>query len=208
MMPTLKLWRRWRCRSLSQRGAVAIEFALVLPAVLLIVWAFWQMSEAYRLQWDLNRQTAAIADMLVNQPEEFATQGTGESYTVSLDHQLPTLTTTANNLLKEALGKDNPDIHTGITVEYAPGTSTADGEVLSYNFSAGRRCPTITGTVPLLSLTGDAGGQLTPPATSTQSGIRLLRVQSCVMHKDRPSFLNLLAPKDYASKALAVRKES
>ena len=39
----------------SGRGAVAVEFAFVLPIILLIIWAFWQMSESYRLQWTLNR---------------------------------------------------------------------------------------------------------------------------------------------------------
>ena len=53
----------------SGRGAVAVEFAFVLPIILLIIWAFWQMSESYRLQWTLNRQTASLADMLINQPE-------------------------------------------------------------------------------------------------------------------------------------------
>ena len=43
---------------ISGRGAVAVEFAIVLPIILLIIWAFWQMSESYRLQWTLNRQTA------------------------------------------------------------------------------------------------------------------------------------------------------
>ena len=52
----------------SGRGAVAVEFAFVLPIILLIIWAFWQMSESYRLQWTLNRQTASLADMLINQP--------------------------------------------------------------------------------------------------------------------------------------------
>ena len=54
----------------SGRGAVAVEFAFVLPIILLIIWAFWQMSEPYRLQWTLNRQTASLADMLINQPEQ------------------------------------------------------------------------------------------------------------------------------------------
>ena len=54
----------------SGRGAVAVEFAFVLPIILLIIWAFWQMSESYRLQWTLNRQTASLADMLINQPEQ------------------------------------------------------------------------------------------------------------------------------------------
>ena len=35
----------------SGRGAVAVEFAFVLPIILMIIWAFWQMSESYRLQW-------------------------------------------------------------------------------------------------------------------------------------------------------------
>lgn len=204
----MKPMSKWLWRALATKGAVSLEFALVLPAVLLIVWTFWQMSEAYRMQWDLNRQSAALADMMINQPEDFDTPGTRERYHLQLELQLTTLTIVANNVLKEALGKDNPDLHTGIAVEYVPGTTAPDGEVLSYRFSAGRRCPTMAAASSLLSLTGDAGGPLTPPSTAANSGMRLLRVQACVQHQNRPAYMELFGPKEYVSQATAVRKES
>lgn len=195
-------------RIASTRGSVSIEFALVLPVILLIVWAFWQVSEAYRLQWDLNRQSAALADMMANQTEEFTQPGTGEAYTVALETQLPALVITANQILKDALGKDNPDISTGLTVEYVPGTKNEDGEANSFSFSAGKRCQMPSDTQPLLSLIGDMGGALTPPSASSTSAMRLLRVQSCVEHKAKPVFMELTAPKGYVSKFTAIRKVS
>ena len=68
---------------------MAVEFAFVLPIILLIIWAFWQMSESYRLQWTLNRQTASLADMLINQPEQLNFGGGTESVTLPLEQQFP-----------------------------------------------------------------------------------------------------------------------
>lgn len=206
--PNSVLWRYICSRIASRRGAISIEFALVLPLILLIVWAFWQVSEAYRLQWDLNRQSAALADMMANQTEEFTQPGTGEVFTVSLEMQLPALVITANQILKDALGKDNPDISTGLTVEYVPGTKNENGEANSFSFSAGKRCQMPPDTQPLLSLVGDMGGALTPPSDSSTSAMRLLRVQSCVEHKKKPVFMELIAPKGYVGKFTAIRKVS
>ena len=85
----------------SGRGAVAVEFAFVLPIILLIIWAFWQMSESYRLQWTLNRQTASLADMLINQPEQLNFGGGTESVTLPLEQQFPVLIASANEMLKK-----------------------------------------------------------------------------------------------------------
>ena len=85
----------------SGRGAVAVEFAFVLPIILLIIWAFWQMSESYRLQWTLNRQTASLADMLINQPEQLNFGGGSESVTLPLEQQFPVLIASANEMLKK-----------------------------------------------------------------------------------------------------------
>lgn len=74
---------------ISGRGAVAVEFAFVLPIILLIIWAFWQMSESYRLQWTLNRQTASLADMLINQPEQLNFGGGTESVTLPAGAAVP-----------------------------------------------------------------------------------------------------------------------
>ena len=86
---------------ISGRGAVAVEFAFVLPIILLIIWAFWQMSESYRLQWTLNRQTASLADMLINQPEQLNFGGGTESVTLPLEQQFPVLIASANEMLKK-----------------------------------------------------------------------------------------------------------
>lgn len=192
----------------SKKGAVAVEFALILPIILLIVWTFWQMSESYRLQWALNRQTADLADMLANQPEDIVFAGETESVTIPLEQQLPTLVTSANDLLKAALAKDVTGVRTGLVVEYAPGSLSEEGLPVTYTFSGGARCGGINGTMPLTTLLGDGGGQLTPPSTSSSSGIRVLRVQSCFLRKDPPAFLKLIAPKEIQSRYTAIRKEN
>lgn len=116
----------------SGRGAVAVEFAFVLPIILLIIWAFWQMSESYRLQWTLNRQTASLADMLINQPEQLNFGGGSESVTLPLEQQFPVLIASANEMLKNAISKDAAGIRTGLTVEYATGKITNDGVPVIY----------------------------------------------------------------------------
>lgn len=116
----------------SGRGAVAVEFAFVLPIILLIIWAFWQMSESYRLQWTLNRQTASLADMLINQPEQLNFGGGTESVTLPLEQQFPVLIASANEMLKNAISKDAAGIRTGLTVEYATGKITNDGVPVIY----------------------------------------------------------------------------
>lgn len=117
---------------ISGRGAVAVEFAFVLPIILLIIWAFWQMSESYRLQWTLNRQTASLADMLINQPEQLNFGGGTESVTLPLEQQFPVLIASANEMLKNAISKDAAGIRTGLTVEYATGKITNDGVPVIY----------------------------------------------------------------------------
>ena len=174
----------------SGRGAVAVEFAFVLPIILLIIWAFWQMSESYRLQWTLNRQTASLADMLINQPEQLNFGGGSESVT-----------------LKNAISKDAAGIRTGLTVEYATGKITNDGVPVIYTFANGARCGGIPGTLPLVSLLGDGGGALTPPSSSSNAGIRVLRVQSCMQRKEAPAYLTLVAPKEFQSRYTTLRKE-
>lgn len=171
----------------SGRGAVAVEFAFVLPIILLIIWAFWQMSESYRLQWTLNRQTASLADMLINQPEQLNFGGGSESVTLPLEQQFPVLIASANEMLKNAISKDAAGIRTGLTVEYATGKMTDDGVPVIYTFANGARCGGIPGTLPLVSLIGDGGGALTPPSTSSNAGIRVLRVQSCMQRKEAPA---------------------
>ena len=175
----------------SGRGAVAVEFAFVLPIILLIIWAFWQMSESYRLQWTLNRQTASLADMLINQPEQLNFGGGSESVTLPLEQQFPVL-----------IG-----IRTGLTVEYATGKITNDGVPVIYTFANGARCGGIPGTLPLVSLLGDGGGALTPPSSSSNAGIRVLRVQSCMQRKEAPAYLTLVAPKEFQSRYTTLRKE-
>ena len=132
----------------SGRGAVAVEFAFVLPIILLIIWAFWQMSESYRLQWTLNRQTASLAAMLINQPEQLNFGGGSESVTLPLEQQFPVLIASANEMLKNAISKDAAGIRTGLTVEYATGKMTDDGVPVIYTFANGARCGGIPGTLP------------------------------------------------------------
>ena len=139
-------------------NAVAVEFAFVLPIILLIIWAFWQMSESYRLQWTLNRQTASLADMLINQPEQLNFGGGSESVTLPLEQQFPVLIASANEMLKNAISKDAAGIRTGLTVEYATGKITNDGVPVIYTFANGARCGGIPGTLPLVSLLGAGGG--------------------------------------------------
>lgn len=192
---------------ISGRGAVAVEFAFVLPIILLIIWAFWQMSESYRLQWTLNRQTASLADMLINQPEQLNFGGGTESVTLPLEQQFPVLIASANEMLKNAISKDAAGIRTGLTVEYATGKITNDGVPVIYTFSNGARCGGIPGTLPLVSLLGDGGGALTPPSRSSNAGIRVLRVQSCMQRKVAPAYLTLVAPKEFQSRYTTLRKE-
>lgn len=135
----------------SGKGSVSTEFAVFLPMVLLLVWVFWNLGDAYRMQASLNRQTALIAEMVANQSEEFTVEGSTAPISIPLLAQLPTLVTTANDLLKDAIGKDNRDITTGITVEYLP-TFTVGQEPVVSTFTAGRQCPAIAGTQALLSL--------------------------------------------------------
>lgn len=191
----------------SGRGAVAVEFAFVLPIILLIIWAFWQMSESYRLQWTLNRQTASLADMLINQPEQLNFGGGTECVTLPLEQQFPVLIASANEMLKNAISKDAAGIRTGLTVEYATGKITNDGVPVIYTFANGARCGGIPGTLPLVSLLGDGGGALTPPSRSSNAGIRVLRVQSCMQRKEAPAYLTLVAPKEFQSRYTTLRKE-
>lgn len=191
----------------ADEGAVAVEFALILPVILLIVWAFWQISDAYRLQWTLNRQTADLADMLVNQPEDIVFAGETEAVTIPLEQQLPTLVASANDLLKEALAKDVPGVRTGLVVEYAPGSLTEEGMPVVYTFAGGSRCSGLSDSAPLVTLLGDGGGALTPPSTSSSSGLRVLRVSSCFLRKDPPALMELAAPKELQSHYTALRKE-
>lgn len=191
----------------SGRGAVAVEFAFVLSIILLIIWAFWQMSESYRLQWTLNRQTASLADMLINQPEQLNFGGGTESVTLPLEQQFPVLIASANEMLKNAISKDAAGIRTGLTVEYATGKITNDGVPVIYTFANGARCGGIPETLPLVSLLGDGGGALTPPSRSSNAGIRVLRVQSCMQRKEAPTYLTLVAPKEFQSRYTTLRKE-
>ena len=95
-------------------------------------------------------------------------------------------------MLKNAISKDAAGIRTGLTVEYATGKITNDGVPVIYTFANGARCGGIPGTLPLVSLLGDGGGALTPPSSSSNAGIRVLRVQSCMQRKEAPAYLTSL----------------
>ena len=146
--------------------------------------------------------------MLANQPEDIVFGGETQSVTIPLEQQLPTLVTSANSLLKEALAQDVTGMRTGLVVEYAPGSVTDEGMPVVYTYTGGSRCGGISGTLTLASLLGDGGGALTPPSTSSSSGVRVLRVQSCLLRKDPPAFLELTSPKELQSRYTALRKEN
>ena len=82
-----------------------------------------------------------------------------------------------------------------------------DGVPVIYTFANGARCGGIPGTLPLVSLLGDGGGALTPPSRSSNAGIRVLRVQSCMQRKEAPAYLTLVAPKEFQSRYTTLRKE-
>ena len=110
-------------------------------------------------------------------------------------------------MLKNAISKDAAGIRTGLTVEYATGKITDDGVPVIYTFANGARGGGIPGTLPLVSLLGDGGGALTPPSSSSNAGIRVLRVQSCMQRKEAPAYLALVAPKEFQSRYTTLRKE-
>ena len=203
MLETTRLSRFWK----SQRGAVSIEFGLLLPMVLLIVWAFWTLGESYRMQSELNRQTALLAEMLANQPESYTLEGSETPVSIDLALQLPTLAASANDILKDALGKDNNDIQTGVIIEYLPAVAAGE-ELVAGNYAAGRQCERLPGTPSLISLSGAGGGMLTPGAENGAGAMRLLRVQTCVVRRNIPEFMELVAPKTYLSQFVTTRKEN
>ena len=191
MLETTRLSRFWK----SQRGAVSIEFGLLLPMVLLIVWAFWTLGESYRMQSELNRQTALLAEMLANQPESYTLEGSETPVSIDLALQLPTLAASAN------------DIQTGIIIEYLPAVAAGE-ELVAGNYAAGRQCERLPGTPSLISLSGAGGGMLTPGAENGAGAMRLLRVQTCVVRRNIPEFMELVAPKTYLSQFVTTRKEN
>lgn len=191
----------------SGKGSISTEFAVFLPLVLLLAWVFWNLGDAYRMQAALNRQTALLADMVANQAEEYTLEGSTTPVSIPLLAQLPTLVNTANDLLKDALGKDNRDITTGITVEYLP-TFTVGQEPVVSTFSAGRQCPALPGTQALMSLSGAGGGSLTPSTETGMGAMRLLRVRACVNRNNAQEFFELVAPKQFLSQFIVTRKEN
>ena len=145
--------------------------------------------------------------MVATQAEEYTLEGSTTPVSIPLLAQLPTLVNTANDLLKDALGKDNRDITTGITVEYLP-TFTVGQEPVVSTFSAGRQCPALPGTQALMSLSGAGGGSLTPSTETGMGAMRLLRVRACVNRNNAQEFFELVAPKQFLSQFIVTRKEN
>ena len=193
----------------SKKAIVSPEFALVVPIFILIGIITVSLCSAYRIQNTLNRQTALLAEMLVNYPEAGIDEESGLTVITPLEDNLTTLTTSAYSLLENAVDDKNHEFTVGLVVEYINTNEYDENEGTLppvYSFVGGVGCSGLNNEA-LNALTYEGGGNLTVPVTEVT--FKILRVSSCLKDNGKNEWLNkfnMLMPTDYISTFVTARK--
>ena len=182
--------RRFIC---GEHGGVAIELALMVSVLALVLWFGAEASYHYRLQNSLHRGTATLADILANRK-------LGDEETLA--DRIPAEMAGALSMLQTMMGATGEG-SVGMTVSYydtpIPGTVPT---AVPMSWTSGRVCG--SGGLASLEELGVAGELIT---ASNVAKTELIRVETCFALSERPSVSRLVFPETYSSHFVTLRKE-
>ena len=191
-----------KCLLNSERGALTIEMAFLVPIFFLVMWFGAEAAFHYRVENRLHRATATLAEMLANIPAEIE---------ADVPYEIRRRVRIANDALQDMMG-DKTEGSASIRVSYL-NTAVTEEEaaeldldmLLSFIVSTGRTCHNAGIARPLRKLTWDEGGKLTTELNVAQT--HLVRVEGCYRLTERMNMLDLVFPRNYYSSYTTLRRE-
>lgn len=182
----------------SDRGSVAVEAALLIPAVFLVLWLFATAAFSWRLEGATHRATAALADMLANQRT-----GTSETLPERLERMAPQL---GSMFLEMVTGESSEQgtlrsqMQYGVLLTYY--NSLSGSEIVFENIG-NLGC---SGPSASLKVLGTAGGDNSLVTENNYGGLQLLQVKACVRYSGM-IVDTVVMPREFSSSFIAVRRE-
>ncbi len=170
----------------GKEGAVGLEFALLVPILIVIVLGLYSANMYQRTDNTLHRETASMADILVNAPDGIVNEE-GEFVEIPLEELLPMRAESARVLLQRAFSSTDPhSVEVGVKLFYVNTSVQDDKNVpIVMEASAGSTCPISKslsmaermrpGETAIIPYT-EGDGMLFPVPK-----LRLLRIETCVI---------------------------
>lgn len=174
----------------KQQGAIAVEAALLIPVFLLVMVVGAMLADFFLAQQRLHRSTAALADVLANQPLNH-----GESLFVRIENEWDATTKLFNQMALPV--RPDQEVKHQLQVSYLDTTLLTDGGVAQV---AGDELECASGAEDMLVV---AQSLITP---SNVARSELVRVEVCMHYQPLIPMTQWVLPEHISSHFVAQRR--
>jgi hypothetical protein len=179
----------------NEQGAASVELALLIPFFLLVMWFGSAASYFFRLENNVHRATASLADIVANMHLD-----EGEELAGRIGSRMPLLL----QMMRNMINADESEAQMGLRISHYKTKvpdSVHEPDPPSV-FEAGLPCPNTL--PPLDQLAAEGGGDMTTADNVAKS--TFVRVESCYEDLERWNLNNWVFPKTFASDFTTLRK--
>lgn len=189
----------------EEKGVASIEFGLMLPIIVVFILGTYTVGLYQRYENTLHRETASIADILVNSPDGF-TNADGEYAPLPIEEAVAMKADAALVLLGESFSPGVPEnAAVGVSVSvYDSGMLDKNGEPIVYTAISGEECSNAEEEIPF----GVEANNEKAPLVPKDKFVRLLRLRTCVKPSISPAGEKIALPAEINSQFTVMRSNN